>query len=152
MGLLRLSLLSLAVLAVMQGPHADELRADRVQFEATGANPLVGTWRSTERSGAAGREAITFITFAEDGRYRMRVHFGRAQQIAGVQMIEGVYTVVRPGRLTFEPREGHACPSGSNCVPYPLDASVRQPQAISFRMSGPNSFVESNGTVWQRVR
>lgn len=152
MSLLRLSLLSLALLALMQGPHAEEVRADLVHAEATGANPLVGTWRSTARGVAADQEAITFITFGEDGRYRMRVHFGRSQQMAGVQMIEGVYNVVRPGRLTFEPREGHACPSGSNCVPYPLDASVRQPQAISFRMSGPNSFVESNGTVWQRVR
>ena len=137
---LRLFLFQLAVGSVMAVPLRNAQTGNEHYRE--GASPLVGSWKSTDRS------RVTVKTFRTDGTYVEVVTFlGASATATGIYRLEGQRLWWIAQKLTMDRRGGDVLP--------PTDhVRLNEEQVVTIKWKGPDQFMTSGdrAKVFQRVR
>jgi hypothetical protein len=117
-------------------------------------NPLIGTWRSSGRTGPLGA-GITYtyhVTFRPDGTYQNRLDVGgEGGRGGGTTIIQGQYSMTSPNSYAYREISAVQCPIGVGCYPArQLPPDFGTPKPVQFEMMGPNQ-VLVNGNTYYRV-
>jgi hypothetical protein len=137
---LRLFLLQFAVLLLLV--TLVDIAQTESQCHAGSPRPLVGSWKSTDRS------RVSVKTFRTDGTYVEVVTFlGASATATGIYLLEGQRLWWIAQKLTMDRRGGDVLP--------PTDhVRLNEEQMVTIKWKGADQFVSSGDRirVFQRVR
>jgi hypothetical protein len=137
---LGLFLFQLAVVWIVAPPFG--IAQTRSERSAESARPLVGSWKSTDRS------RVTVKTFRTDGTYVEVVTFlGARATVTGIYRLEGQRLWWIEQKLTVDRRGGDVLPPTGH-------VRLNEEQMVTIRWKGADQFVTSGDRtrVFQRVR